>query len=70
VISYNNRAVMHYVMGNFEASLEDLDKASSHGRFQSMVAGNLKIVKQQNTLSKNDDLMTVQYSSLLATTTR
>jgi hypothetical protein len=70
VISYNNRAVMHYVMGNFEASLEDLGKASSHGRFQSMVAGNLKIVKQQNTLSKNDDLMTVQYSSLLATTTR
>jgi hypothetical protein len=34
------------------------------------VAGNLKIVKQQNTLSKNDDLMMVQYSSLLATTTR
>jgi tetratricopeptide (TPR) repeat protein len=27
-ISYNNRAVMHYVLGNLEASLEDLDEAS------------------------------------------
>jgi hypothetical protein len=47
VISYNNRAVMHYVMGNFEASLEDLDKASSHGRFQSMVAGNLNLLNSK-----------------------
>lgn len=70
VISYNNRAVMHYVMGDFKASLEDLDEASSHGRFQNMVAGNLKIVKQQNILSKNDGLTINQYSTLLATTTR
>jgi tetratricopeptide (TPR) repeat protein len=52
-ISYNNRAVMHYVLGDFEASLEDLDAASSFGNFQEMVARNLSIVNQQNLLSKN-----------------
>jgi hypothetical protein len=44
VISYNNRAVMHYILGDLEASLEDLDAASSFGRFQNMVANNLQIV--------------------------
>jgi hypothetical protein len=52
-ISYNNRAVMHYVLGNLEASLEDLDAASKFGSFQNMVGRNLRIVNQQNILSKN-----------------
>jgi hypothetical protein len=52
-ISYNNRAVMHYVLGNVEASLKDLDAATSLGKFQNMVAGNLRIVNQQNILSKD-----------------
>jgi predicted O-linked N-acetylglucosamine transferase (SPINDLY family) len=70
VISYNNRAVMHYVMGDLEASLEDLNEASNHGRFQNMVADNLKIVNQQSLLSKNDDLVAVVDSSLMATMNR
>lgn len=52
-ISYNNRAVMHYVLGNLEASLEDLDTASHFASFQDMISGNLKIVAQQTILSKN-----------------
>jgi hypothetical protein len=52
-ISYNNRAVMHYVSGNIEASLEDLEAASEFGSFQIMVERNLRIVNQQNMLSKN-----------------
>lgn len=52
-ISYNNRAVMHYVSGNLAASLEDLDAASNFGHFQNMVQGNMRIVNQQNILSKN-----------------
>ncbi|MFT5609025.1 MAG: tetratricopeptide (TPR) repeat protein [Parvicella sp.] len=52
-ISYNNRAVMHYVLGNIQASLEDLDAASELGDFQDMVRSNLRIVNQQNMLSKN-----------------
>jgi tetratricopeptide (TPR) repeat protein len=67
-ISYNNRAVMHYVLGNVEASLEDLDAASKHARFQNMVAANLKIVDQQNMLNKNSGLMIEKDSSLLANT--
>ena len=74
-ISYNNRAVMHYVLGNLEASLEDLDAASSFRRFQNMVAGNLKfvnqqIVNQQNILSNNDGLMIEEDLSLIANTDR
>jgi microcompartment protein CcmL/EutN len=69
-ISYNNRAVMHHVLGNFEASLEDLDTAYNLGKFQNMVASNLKIVNQQNMLNKNSGLMLEKYSSLIATTTR
>ena len=46
-VSYNNRAVMHYVLGNLEASLEDLDTAMSLGRFQNMVADNLRIINKQ-----------------------
>jgi hypothetical protein len=52
-ISYNNRAMMHYVLGNIEASLEDLDEASRFGIFQNMVARNLMIVNKRNILSKN-----------------
>ena len=52
-ISYNNRAVMHYVLGNIETSLEDLDEASRLGRFEKIVGGNLRIVNQQNLVSKN-----------------
>ena len=69
-ISYNNRAVMHYVLGNFEASLEDLDAASSQGRFQNLVAANLKIVKQQNGLGKDYGLVFEEDSSLIAITDR
>jgi tetratricopeptide (TPR) repeat protein len=69
-ISYNNRAVMHYVLGNFEASLEDLDAANSQGRFQNLVAANLKIVKQQNGLGKHYGLVTEEESSLIAITDR
>ena len=52
-ISYNNRAVMYYVLGNIEASLNDLEEASNFGSFQDMVERNLRIVNQQNILSKN-----------------
>ena len=52
-ISYNNRAVMHYVLGNLDASLEDLEAASEFASFQNMVERNLRIVNQQNILSKN-----------------
>ena len=52
-ISYNNRAVMHYVLDNIEASLQDLDEASRFNRFQNMITNNMKIVNQQNILSKN-----------------
>ena len=52
-ISYNNRAVMHYVLDNIEASLQDLDEASRFNRFQNMTTNNMKIVNQQNILSKN-----------------
>ncbi|MFT4937412.1 MAG: tetratricopeptide (TPR) repeat protein [Paraglaciecola sp.] len=52
-ISYNNRAVMHYVLGNIEASLEDLDAASKFGNFQNMVGSNLRIINQQDMLSNN-----------------
>ncbi|MFT6329212.1 MAG: hypothetical protein ACJAYN_001143 [Bermanella sp.] len=52
-ISYNNRAMMHYVLGNIQASLEDLDEASRFGSFQNMVGSNLRIVNQRNILSKN-----------------
>ena len=67
-ISYNNRAVMHYVLGNLEASLEDLEAAGKHTRFQNMVASNLKIVDQQNMLSKNSGLMVKKGSSFVANT--
>ncbi len=70
VISYNNRAVMHYVMGNFEASLEDLDEASNHGRFQNMVADNFKIVNKQNLLSNSYSLLTDENASFIATSNR
>jgi len=53
VISYNNRAMMHYVLGNLEASLEDLDAASRFSNFQSMVGRNLMIVNQKSMLGKN-----------------
>jgi tetratricopeptide (TPR) repeat protein len=53
VISYNNRAVMHYVLGNLAASLEDLDTASELNKFQNMVGNNLMIINKQNLLSKN-----------------
>jgi tetratricopeptide (TPR) repeat protein len=53
VISYNNRAIMHYVLGNVDASLEDLDAAKTFSNFQNMVARNQMIVNQQNILSKN-----------------
>lgn len=56
-ISYNNRAVMHYVLGNVEASLEDLDTATGLGKFQNMVAGNLRIVNQQNILLQDLSLV-------------
>jgi hypothetical protein len=69
-ISYNNRAVMHYFLGNFEASLEDLDAASSQGRFQNLVAANLKIVKQQNVLVKDYGLVSEEESSLITITDR
>lgn len=52
-ISYNNRAIMHYVLGNLEASLEDLEAANELGSFRNMVVGNLKIVNQQNILGMN-----------------
>ncbi|GAB54541.1 hypothetical protein GPUN_0394 [Glaciecola punicea ACAM 611] len=52
-ISYNNRAVMHYVSGDLDASLEDLDSAGEFRNFQKMVARNHKIVSQQSMLSKN-----------------
>jgi tetratricopeptide (TPR) repeat protein len=52
-ISYNNRAVMHYVLGNIEASLDDLAEANKLGRFQELVERNLSIVNQHNLLSKN-----------------
>lgn len=53
VISYNNRAMMHYVSSNLEESLEDLDAAGRFSNFQKMVGSNLMIVNQQNMLSKN-----------------
>jgi tetratricopeptide (TPR) repeat protein len=52
-ISYNNRAVMHYVLDNIEASLQDLDEASRFNSFQNMITGNMRIVNKQNILSKN-----------------
>ena len=70
VVSYNNRAVMFYVLGNIEASLEDLDVASHFRQFQKMVAGNLKIVNQHNILSNNDDLIMAEDSSLYAAKNR
>jgi microcompartment protein CcmL/EutN len=69
-ISYNNRAVMHYVLGNLEASLEDLDTASSFERFKNMVADNHKIVNQQNKLSNDHSLIAQEESSLIAITKR
>jgi hypothetical protein len=45
--------MMHYVLGNIEASLEDLDEASRFDSFQNMVGNNLRIVNQHNMLSKN-----------------
>ena len=69
-ISYNNRAVMYYVLGNLEASLEDLDAATHLGKFQKMVAGNLKIVNQQNIFSKNAGLMIETDLSLVSKTIR
>ncbi|MFT6085610.1 MAG: hypothetical protein ACJAWT_000824 [Glaciecola sp.] len=53
VISYNNRAIMHYVLGNVDASLEDLDSAKTFSNFQNMVGRNQMIVNKQNILSKN-----------------
>jgi hypothetical protein len=70
VISYNNRAVMHYILGNLEASLEDLDEASNHGRFQNMVADNFKIVNQQSLLSDSYSLLTDENASFIATSNR
>ena len=69
-ISYNNRAVMHHVLGNIEASLEDLDVASQLGRFQNMVTGNLKIVSQQKILNEKYGLKREEDSSLIANTIR
>jgi len=69
-ISYNNRAVMHHILGNLEASIEDLEAASKLSFFQNMVAGNLKIVSQKNILSMNDNLKTEDDLSLMATTNR
>ncbi|MFT5837962.1 MAG: hypothetical protein ACI9UT_000453 [Flavobacteriales bacterium] len=69
-ISFNNRAVMHHVSGNIEASLEDLNAASQLRKFQNMVAGNLKIVSQQKGFSQNNDLKLDKHSSLIANTIR
>jgi hypothetical protein len=52
-ISYNNRAVMHYVSGNLDASLEDFDAAGQFKHFQSIVKRNLNVVNQYSMLTKN-----------------
>lgn len=51
-ISYNNRAVMHFVAGNIEASVEDIDAANDLGNFKSLVRHNEVIITQQSLLSK------------------
>jgi tetratricopeptide (TPR) repeat protein len=52
-ISYNNRAVMHFVAGNIQASLEDIDAANDLGNFKSLVRHNGVIINQHSMLSKN-----------------
>lgn len=52
-LSYNNRAVMNYVAGNTQASVEDIDAASDLGNYKSMIKHNSLIINQQSMLTQN-----------------
>lgn len=52
-LSYNNRAVLHYVTGNLQASIEDLDTAKEIGSFKPLVERNMAIVSQQSMITKH-----------------
>lgn len=50
-ISHNNRAAMHYMSGNFAASLDDLEIAGVLGSFAKMVEKNTALVSKKTMLS-------------------
>ncbi|MGB3727478.1 MAG: hypothetical protein WA981_17135 [Glaciecola sp.] len=52
-ISYNNRAVMHYIAGNVQASIDDLETAQDLGMFNTVVSNNMLTISQHSMLSKN-----------------
>jgi len=52
-ISFNNRAVMHYMNGDIEASLVDLEQAQALGSFSKLVKANINLLEKYNMLSSN-----------------
>ncbi len=52
-ISYNNRAVLHYMNGDYQASAEDLEVANELGAFSNLVKDNMYLVSKQNMLTQN-----------------
>jgi tetratricopeptide (TPR) repeat protein len=52
-ISYNNRAVMYFVLGDMQASLEDIDAANELASFKTIVKHNGAIINQQKFLTNN-----------------
>jgi hypothetical protein len=52
-LSFNNRAVMHFVAGNMQASADDIESANQLRHFKNMVKHNSAIINQQSMLTKN-----------------
>lgn len=52
-ISYNNRAVLNFVAGNKQASIDDISEATELKSFKSITQHNDAIINQQNMLTKN-----------------
>lgn len=52
-ISYNNRAVFHYMNEDYQASTQDLEVAKELGAFSSLVKTNMYVVSKQNMFTQN-----------------
>lgn len=52
-ISYNNRAVLHYVVGNMQASAEDINVAEELANIKNITKHNGAIINQRSMISKN-----------------
>lgn len=52
-IALNNRAVLHYLTGDFKASRDDLESAAEGIRYQNVIASNMQVLDQKDLVAKN-----------------